>query len=104
MKLTSEQITKIVWLYTEENWHAADIAWHMGVHRATVYRALTNAGVPKRDDRRNALRKDLATHCGRGHEFTKDNTYWSNGSRTCKRCHETARVIREFMKEQDAAV
>jgi hypothetical protein len=26
------------------------------------------------------------THCPRGHPYTKDNTYRSNGTRWCKRC------------------
>lgn len=26
------------------------------------------------------------THCHKGHEFTKENTYWSCGRRSCKTC------------------
>lgn len=32
------------------------------------------------------------THCKRGHEFTKDNTYLKNGKRYCKKCRSTYKI------------
>lgn len=100
MRITDKQRDKIIRLYVEEKWHVEDIAFHMGMHRATIYRMLNRESIPRRDDRSNAQRKELATECGRGHEFTDENTYWSNGSRTCKRCHQTTQILREFMSSE----
>ena len=32
-------------------------------------------------------RANLATHCGKGHEFTAENTYVWHGKRRCRTCH-----------------
>lgn len=33
-----------------------------------------------------SARAAMATHCPRGHEYTEDNIYWSQGNRKCRIC------------------
>jgi hypothetical protein len=45
-------------------------------------------------------KKQLSTHCARGHAFTEDNIYKNGKSRTCKTCHtERDRIRREKNKQ-----
>lgn len=36
-----------------------------------------------------------ATHCRRGHELTQENTFWSQGKRSCKTCARHTRHLRQ---------
>lgn len=48
-----------------------------------------------------AARNARKTHCGRGHEFTAENTYWrADGGRECRQCQRICqRIHRERRKE-----
>jgi hypothetical protein len=46
----------------------------------------------------NGRARKKKTHCKRGHEFTVDNTYISNGNRSCKTCQKLR--ANNFYKEK----
>jgi hypothetical protein len=42
-----------------------------------------------------AARHARQTHCGWGHEFTDDNTFWYRGSRLCRACNRDKQRLRK---------
>lgn len=38
------------------------------------------------------------THCLKGHKFTKENTYYSNGKRSCKKCSERRKRDKRYLR------
>jgi len=48
--------------------------------------------------------KRTSTHCKRGHEFTPENTYLSNGGRGCRQCSaDRYRARREIAARDEVA-
>jgi hypothetical protein len=45
----------------------------------------------------------LQTHCKRGHEFNKANTYVYRGNRLCRPCHAALTLRRYHEKQNEAA-
>jgi hypothetical protein len=47
---------------------------------------LLDTGSTKRRPVGSSALNAAKTHCLRGHEYTEENTSWSNGTRSCKTC------------------
>ena len=45
----------------------------------------------------------LATHCPKGHEYTKENTYTCQGKRECRKCHAATQRAYMARKREKAA-
>lgn len=79
---------------------------------STVLRAIRSGRTPKclacsrREDiprvaAANAAKRRALTHCKRGHEFTDENTYIQNGSRSCKACRALRQTRRQAQRESE---
>lgn len=49
--------------------------------------------------RNGKMPRNAKTHCIHGHEYTEDNSYWSNGFRKCRTC-VLARVNAAYRRER----
>lgn len=50
--------------------------------------------------RHGTSRHELSPACGRGHEFTPENTYWKpSGERRCRQCHNIAQQVARERKK-----
>jgi hypothetical protein len=49
---------------------------------------------------RTGAKNRAKTHCPRGHEYTKENTYLDNGGRSCRACGRVSALARYHRKKE----
>lgn len=81
---------------TQASGNRAAAAKLLGIRRTTLIEKMKrlNLVVPSPLDNKNK------THCPRGHEYTKDNTYWVGPKKTFRRCSTCQKNSRKISLQQ----